>query len=413
MRFSRLVCLCLALAPALAHADWPGWRGPAANAVAPPGDYPAAFGPETNLLWEVDLPGAGASTPVVWGDKTFLTASAEGQDLLLAFDLAGKELWRKDIGKSANAKHRSATGSNPSCAVDAEHVVAYFKSGDLACFTHDGQKRWSVNLQEKYGKNTLWWDLGTSPVLSSRGVVVAVIQEGDSYLVTLDLDTGKEVWKQDRNYERPRESDQAYTTPAVVLVDGKETIVTWGADHLTGNDAATGALLWERDGFNPDNQGMWRVIASPTIVDGIAYIPYGRSDFFRAVRLGNLEGDTPPLVWELTGVGADVPCPVVHDGKVYLLDDKNGAVHCLDTANGQELWSEKLPRGRGKYFSSPLLADGMLYCVRDDGAAFVVAAEDGSLLAENDLGDETVATPVPVNGTLLIRTRGKLSRFGK
>ncbi len=294
-----LAIACLLVAPSLASADWPGWRGPDANAVAPPGDYPAAFGPETNLLWEVDLPGVGASTPVVWGDKIFLTASAEERDLLLCFDLAGKELWRKDIGKSAGAKHRSGTGSNPSCAVDAEHVVAYFKSGALACFTHDGKELWNVNLQDVYGKNTLWWDLGTSPVLSSHGVVVAVIQEGDSYVVTLDLETGQEVWKQDRNYERPRESDQAYTTPSVVQTDGKETIVTWGADHLTGHDAATGALIWQRDGFNPDNQGMWRVIASATIVDGVAYVPYGRADFFRAVRLGNLEEDPAALVWEL------------------------------------------------------------------------------------------------------------------
>src|SRR5690606_9136225 len=124
-----------------------------------------------------------------------------------------------------------------------------FKSGLVACCDLEGNKLWEKNLQEDYAQDTLWWDLGTSPVLSSKGVVIAVVQEGASYLITLDLKSGQVVWKQERQYETAEESDQSYTTPAVETVDGVETIVTWGADHLTGHDAKTGKLLWECGGF--------------------------------------------------------------------------------------------------------------------------------------------------------------------
>ncbi|MCA9241810.1 MAG: PQQ-binding-like beta-propeller repeat protein [Planctomycetales bacterium] len=406
--------LCLLLSPGAALAEWPGWRGPAANTVAPPGDYPVDFGADRNLAWKADLPGEGSSTPTWWGDAIFLTATAENRDLLVCYGTDGVERWRRDIDQATQAKNRSATGGNPSTVVDAQHVVAYFKSGALACFTHSGQELWRVNLQEKYGQDTLWWDLGTSPVVSSAGVVVAVMQAGESYLVTLDLDSGQVVWKQDRVYERPRESDQAYTTPAVLSVDGTETIVTWGADHLTGHDAKTGKLLWDCGGFNPENQGMWRVIASATIQNGVAYVPYGRGNFFAAVKLGG-SGDITgqARLWEATGVGADVPSPVVHEGKVYVLGDRGrGQLDVLDARSGDQLSTLRLPRSRSNFFSTPLLAAGRLYCTRENGDVVVLSVTDGlRVVAQNSLDEETVATPVPLGDSLLFRTRSSLFCF--
>lgn len=413
MRICCAALLSVCFLPLAAAADWPAWRGPDANAVAIAGDYPVEFGPGVNEQWRVDLPGTGSSTPVVEGDSIYVTATVDGQDTVCCYGLDGQERWRRDVGAARKAKNRSATGSNPSVAVDAKHVVAYFKSGTVACLTHEGQPLWSKNLQKQYGEDTLWWDLGTSPVLSSAGVVIAVMQDGDSYLVTLALETGDVVWKQPRMYQRPRESDQAYTTPAVLEVEGVETIVTWGADHLTGHDAATGELLWDCGGFNPDDQGMWRVIASATIVDGVAYVPYGRANFVAAVKIGG-RGDITQqaTLWNKQHASADVPSPVVADGKVYLLNDR-GAVNCLAAASGDILWTGQLPRSNRKYYSSPLLAGNLLYCIREDGAAFVVDVTKAfELVAENDLGDDTVATPVPVGDSLLIRTRTKLFRFG-
>jgi outer membrane protein assembly factor BamB len=326
------------------------------------------FSADEGLGWKVKLPGAGMSTPVVWGERIFVTCPIDGQDGVLCYDMNGEELWR-----------------------------------------HDGQEKWKMNLQDRYGRDTLWWDLGTSPVLVGGRAVVAVMQEGPSYLVAVNLKSGEVDWKRDRQYKTERESDQAYTTPQVVQVDGKEQIVTWGADHLTGHDAATGKLLWESGGFNPDNRGMWRVIASAAIDDGIAVVPYGRGDFLAGVRLGS-DGDVTKQnrIWQKErGVGADVPTPVVANGKVFVLTDgrRGGRVACRDLRTGDEFWSAELPRRRNSYYASPVLAGDKLYCAHQNGTVFVGRASDDGfeLLAENEMGETIIATPVPIRGGLLIR----------
>lgn len=397
-----------------AAANWPQWRGPEANLAVPSANLPVKFSQNENMLWEIDLGGEGSSTPVVWGDAIYITVTARDKDVLASYGVDGQQLWRRELGDAREGKNRVATGSNPSPVTDGKHVVAYFKSGQLACTDTTGKVLWNKNLQDEYGKDTLWWDLATSPVLTSDGVVVAVMQEGDSYLVCLDLDSGDIRWRESRSYERPPESDQSYTTPVVVDVDGRETIVTWGADHLTGHDAVTGELLWDSGGFNPENQGMWRSIASATIADGVAIVPYGRGDFLAAVRLGG-SGDVTNSnrIWDKQGVGADVPCPIIAVGKIYVLSDR-GKVTCLDLASGDEIWSDELPKGRANYFSSPLLAGDKLYCLREDGTLFVASVEGGlKVLAENELGENCVATPVPIEDSLLVRTRNKLYRFGQ
>ena len=412
MPLRALLVAALFATATTASAQWPGWRGPDCNVVAPAGDYPVEFSPEKNCLWQVDLGGAGASTPIVSDGNIYVTLTADDQDVVVSYDLDGKEQWRKQLGPAREAKNRAATGSNSSPVTDGQHVVCYFKSGLVVCLTSDGKELWRVNLQEKYGPDTLWWDLGTSPVLTSAGVCIAVIQADDSYLVTFDLESGDEVWKVARNYKCPEEADQAYTTPSVVTIDGQETIVTFGADHLTGHDAMSGKLLWERDGFNPQDKGYWRVIASQTVADGVAVVPYGRAEFLSCEPLGS-EASAGERKWLYRGDSVDVPTPTVAKGHVYLLSDK-GDVTCLELESGNVAWQGRLPRSKSKYYSSPLFAGGNLYCLRNDGMLFVVSASDGfELLAENDLGDESVATPVPLDGTLLVRTRGKLFRFGE
>jgi outer membrane protein assembly factor BamB len=412
--FRVLVSVNLFVIAAAVHADWPQWRGPAANLAVPAANLPVKFSQNENLIWEVDLGGEGSSTPVVWGDTIYVTVTADSKDVLAAYGTDGQERWRCEIGTARESKHKVATGSNPSPVTDGKHVIAYFKSGQLACTDTTGKVLWNKNLQDEFGKDTLWWDLGTSPVLTSHGVVVAVMQEGESYLACFDLDTGETLWRESRTYERPSESDQSYTTPAVAQVDGKETIITWGADHLTGHDAATGKLLWDSAGFNPDEQGMWRSIASATVADGVAIVPYGRGEFLAAVRLGG-SGDvtTQNRIWDRPGVGADVPCPIVAGDKIYVLSDR-GKVTCLDLASGDEIWSDDLPKGRSNYFSSPLLAGDKLYCLREDGTMFVASVDEGlEVLAENELGENSVATPVPLEDSLVVRTRNKLYRFGE
>ena len=385
--------------------NWPQWRGPSGSGVAVAGEYPAQFSADEHVQWKVKLPGRGSSTPAVWEDRIFVTCPIDGEDGVVCYDFAGKELWREKLGKQREGKHRNGSGSNPSPVTDGEHVVVYFKSGTVACLDTAGQVQWQVNIQELYGKDTLWWDLGTSPVLAQGLAVIAVMQDGESYLVALDLENGEPAWRQLRQFECAKESDQAYTTPEVVKLDGREVIVAWGADHLTGHDAESGKPLWSCGGFNPDNQGMWRVIASAAVDDEVAIVPYGRGEFLAAVDLKNASGDITDThrLWEKTRIGADVPTPILHGQQVLLLTDK-GEVLCLDKLTGDELWKDKLPRGKGKYYASPVLAGDTLYCAREDGIIMTATIDNGLKdIRENDMGEPLMATPIPVRGKLLVR----------
>ncbi len=398
---------------ASAAESWPQWRGPLGTGVAAKGDYPAKFSAEEGVAWKVELPGLGTSTPAVWGEQVFVTCGIDGQDGVVCYGMDGAEQWRKTLGPERAGKHRNGSGSNPSPVTDGERVVVYYKSGTLACLDLAGNVLWKVNLQDRYGGDTLWWDLGTSPVLAEDRVIVAVMHEGPSFLVALDLASGEVLWKTEREYDNARESDQAYTTPHVTRLDGKDVIVTWGADHLTGHDAATGKVLWESGGFNPQNEGMWRVIASAAVDGDVAIVPFGRGDFVAGVRLGG-RGDITESnrLWEKQELGSDVPTAAVRDGMAYVLTD-GGQIACLEMESGNELWSASLPRNRNKFYASPVLAGDTLYCAREDGMVFVgrVTGEGFELLAENPMGEPIFATPVPIQDGLLIRGREHLFRI--
>ena len=416
MKHWILTCLATAWLGSTAVADnWPSWRGPKGTGVAEAGSYPMSFSDEENVVWKIELPGRGSSTPAVWEDQIFVTCPIEGNDGVAAYDMAGKELWRESFGPEVIGKHRNGSGSNPSPVTDGENLVVYYKSGTVACLTMAGEVRWTVNLQEKYGEDTLWWDLGTSPVIASGNAVIAVMQDGDSYLVALDLETGDIAWKQARMFECEKESDQSYTTPRVVSVSGKEILVTFGADHLTGHDALTGKLVWQCGGFNPENKGMWRVIASAAVDDEVAIVPYGRGDFVAAIKLGEAEGDVTEShrLWEKGRIGTDVPTPVIDGETVILLTDK-GEVLGLNKNSGNELWSGKFPRSKDKYYASPTMAGDQLFCAREDGVVMSCRLEGGLHdIQENDMGESVIATPIALHDKLLIRGEKHLFLIGQ
>jgi outer membrane protein assembly factor BamB len=292
---------------------------------------------------------------------------------------------------------------------DGQSVFAYFKSGDLAAFDLAGKELWSKNLQTEFGEDTLWWDLGTSPVLTKSAVVVACMHSGPSYLASFDKATGKEQWKQDRNLGAPSEAAQSYTTPIVHEENGKQTIYVLGADHVTAHSAETGKELWRVGGLNPQGEQYFRSIASPVISDGILVAPYARGNTLTAIRLGG-KGDVTKthVAWTKTGLGADVPTPAAAAGRVYLCTDK-GRVVCLDIATGNEIWSGDLERNRKGYSASPILAGGHIYLTREDGKTFVLKQGDAfEQVAASTVDEMTVATPSFVDGKLFLRTTGHL-----
>ncbi|MFO0904650.1 MAG: PQQ-binding-like beta-propeller repeat protein [Pirellulales bacterium] len=404
----------LASTPATAE-NWPNWRGPRYDGTAAGDAYPTKWSETENVAWKIKLPGKGSSTPIVWGERIFLTYGADEQNVVACFDRHGKPQWTTPVGKEKPGKHKKATGSNPSAVTDGRHVFVYFKSGDLACLTFDGRIAWEHNLQSQFGEDTLWWDLGTSPVVTQSHVVVAVMHSGPSFLVAYEKDTGKLAWKQDRNLDAPSEAAQSYSTPVVLQQGDQERLVVLGADHVTAHDAATGKELWRVGGLNPTGHQYFRSIASAVVGDQIVVAPYARGASLTGIKLGG-SGDVTKshVAWSLEGLGADVPTPVVKDGKVYVCTDK-GDVACLELATGKTLWKGAVERNRNAYSSSPILAGGHLYITREDGKTFVAAAgEHFKVVAENSLADEfVVATPVFVDGQILIRTLDSLYCIGK
>lgn len=414
----------IAAASPISAADWPGWRGPNGNGVAEGTGYPVEWSADSNVLWRYEIDGPGASTPAVVGDRIFLTSTSGGENQVTCVGFDGKRIWKKSLGTSLQGKHKvDGTGANPSPVTDGESVFVFFKSGDFGCLSLDGQLRWHVNLFQKHADvttETLWWDLGTSPVVTRNAVVVAMMHSGPSYLAAFDRQSGRELWKHDRNTDAPQEAAQSYTTPIVTTdANGKEVIIVTGADYVTCHDAADGAEIWRVGTLNPDRNGYFRSISSSVAGEGFVIAPYARGGTLTCIRMGG-SGDVTDthVAWTNQETAGDVPTPVISGGRVFVVRDSGsvrGTVDCLDLKTGRTIWSGRLEKHRQNFRSSPILADGRLYITRQDGTVFVVDAfgDEFKVLARNRIADEhTVATPVFVNGRILLRTVESLYLIG-
>ena len=400
------VCAAFAFAWNTCAEDWRNWRGPNWNGSIASGEYPVKW---EKAAWKVELPGKGTSTPIVRDGTIYLTGPAERQDAVLAFDLSGKELWTTKIGPEDRPKHQQlASSGNASPATDGTGIYVYFKSGNFAALELDGKVRWKMNLVEQFGREQLFWDQGTSPVVTDKHVVMARMHGGESWLAGFDKASGELRWQQPRNYQTPRENDNGYTTPVPFNYHGKKALLLWGADHLTAHDAETGKLLWECGGFNPEQQDLWPHIATPVIVGNIAVVPAGRDDRkqgrVHGIKLDG-SGDVTKThrAWVRDDVGVFVASPAAYEGRVYLLRNKDEVV-CLDPENGKTIWSGTLEEHRTSYYSSPLIANGILYAAREDGVVFTArVGEKFELLGQNDMGERIIASPVPAGNRILLR----------
>jgi len=400
----------------LAPIDWLSWRGPEDNGSITGGTFPSALDPE-EAVWKTELSGKGCSTPIVVDGKIFVTVPNEGKDSLACFDRSGEKLWQTTLGKENKGKHRNGSGSNASPISDGSAVFAYFKSGTLCAVGLDGTTRWQKDLTKLYGKTELYWDHGTSPVLTADSVIMARMHEGDSWVAAFDKKDGREVWKVARNFETPREGDHGYATPVVLNVEGKESVLVYGAEQLTLHDAANGESYWSCGNFNPDKEKLWPTIATPVVIDGIAVVAAGRNDrrlplLYGVSLTGSGDMTETGHVWKRNDTGTFVPSPATLGGKVYLLRDR-GEFECLDPASGKTQWAGKFPKHRNKFYSSPLIAGGKLYAIREDGVMFVADISDGKLnvLAKHKLGESVIGSPIPLGDHVLVRSESHLYCF--
>jgi len=428
---SFVIATAVVLAANAASADnWTSWRGPAGDNTAAPGQYPLKWTGEENIAWKVKLPGGGGSTPVVWEDRVFITGNNDN-NFVMCLNRKGEQQWLKQLGEARQGKHRKASGSNPSPVTDGKHVYAYFKSGEFACLNFSGDVVWTKNLQKEYGADTLWWDLGTSPVLTKNAVVIAVMQSmydrgvteakpgektAGSYIAAFNLEDGSEIWKQPRNLNAPSEAAQSNSTPVVTTENGDEVLVVLGADHVTCHNASDGKERWRIGGLNPTSHQYFRSIASPVVHQGMVVAPYGRGATITGVKLGG-KGDVTRshVKWTLEGNAPDVPSPAAQDGFAYVLADK-GKVQCVDVKTSKIKWEGSLPKSRTGYSASPFIAGGHLYLTNEKGATTVLKLGDKfQVVATNQIsedGENTVASPVFVDGKILLRTYKHLYCIG-
>lgn len=414
MKRTTLAILVTIFSTSTASADWLQFRGPGGLGIAADKGLPVTWSAEQNIAWKTEMPGFGASSPIVVGNKVLVTCySGYGLDkddpgaqknlkrhLLCVERANGKILWTRDVpGNPPEPNYASFqslhgyASSTPVC--DGKNVYVFFGKSGVFAFDLDGKKLWDTSV----GTGTYYWGVGISPILYKNTLIINASTESDA-LIALDKTSGKEVWKTSGIKE-------SWSTPCLVKVPGGQTeLVVSGSHKVLGYDPDTGKELWHADSFN------WYVCPSVTAHAGVVYTL--QNDTAVAVRAGG-RGDVTKshTVWQKS-LGAKVTSMVFHDGHVYWAN--NGTAFCLKAADGKEAYKERLSSG-GDFYASPLLADGKLYYVsRTNGAYVVEAAPKFKLLAHNTLKPDTSVfngSPAVSDSQLFLRSDRFLYCLGK
>jgi outer membrane protein assembly factor BamB len=401
---------------------WPQWRGPLANGVAPNANPPVEWSEQKNIRWKIALPGKGHSSPIVFGDSVFLTASVPiGEALPPVHDSApgvhdsvpvthrhqfvvlavsrrdGKILWKKVLREEFPHEGGHVTGSlaSNSPVTDGEHLFVFLGSRGLYCLDMKGDVKWQKDLGRMQTLHS--HGEGSSPVLHGDTLIVNWDHEGDSFLYAFDKRTGRQLWKV------ARDEKTSWATPLIVEVDGRPQVIVSATKRVRGYDLATGTLLWECAGLT-DN-----VVSSPVHAGGMLIA--GNSYYRQAmlgIRLAGAKGDitgTEHVAWELNRLTPYVSSPLLYDDTLYHLRHNQNILVRLDPKTGQPR-GEPLRLGglRDDIFSSPVGAAGRIYVTARDGRTVVLRHDvKNEMLAVNELEDSFSASPALVDRELYLR----------
>ena len=397
-------------------ADWPNWRGPERTGTSPETGLPVRWSVNENVAWTLSLPSRGGSTSIVSGDRIFLNLVDGEQVFLWCVDRRdGSVAWKRPVGSSEGHAHRKHNMATPSPVVGDGRVFVMTGNGALKGFSVEGEELWARDLQADYGPFGLQWGYGSSPLLHDGTLYVPVIHgmktDDPSYLLGLDPATGKTRFRVERPSPARRESPDAYTTPAVARREGKTEIVLTGGDVVTGHDPTTGKELWRDTGLNPEDEGNYRIIASPVTVGDIVVAPTRIKPMLvlRAFGRGDVTGTH--RLWTFDR-GPDVPTPTTDGTLLYVVTDK-GILWCLELRTGKTVYGPQR-LAVGTYSASPLLADGKLYITSEEAVTSVIkAGPEFELLAENVLEGFTLSSFAAVQGQLFLRAGETLYCIGK
>lgn len=423
MRCLCFVCLALTLlafghrATIAADDDWGYWRGPLATGMAR-GDAPLRWSEQQGIRWKATVPGRGFSSPVVWGNRIFLTTAIPSDEaaakaglvdhrfVVLCYDRqTGQPLWDREV-KSArpHEPHHPTYGSfaSNSAVTDGTHVFAFFGSRGLYAFTMDGQPVW----QKDFGPLRMYMTFGEGAWTWLEGDTLLVLldHEGESFLVSLDKATGKERWR------TPRQGNTNWSGPYVTRVGGRRQIVVSASRESVGYDFDTGKRVWWARGLGQNT------IPQPIAAGGLVFVMSGyRNPNLQAIRLGRTGDltDTDAIVWENTRGNSYTPSPVLHNGILYLLTD-SGMLSAFDAKSGKAHYQQqRLPKPY-QFKASPVGANGKLYLATEtDDVVVVKMGEAFEVLATNTLpGESFIASPAIAYGEIYLRGERTLYAMG-
>ncbi|HUQ72410.1 MAG TPA: PQQ-binding-like beta-propeller repeat protein [Planctomycetaceae bacterium] len=394
--------------------NWPSWRGPHNNGVCEEKGLATKWSPTSHAAWKTPLPGPAGSTPVIWDGRIYLTTvDADGKLWLMAFNDAGKELWRKQVA-SGNQVARGDEGNyaSPSPSTDGEHVWTLMGEETLACFTTAGEPVWKFNVEDRYGKLRLQFGLASTPVLDGDVLYVQLIHgEGDAktreaIVVALDKRTGKQLWKVDRPSDGYAENEHSYASPMLYDDGQQKFLLSHGADYIVAHNLKDGSEIWRCGELNRKSNydPTLRFVASPAAADGIIVVPTAKKGPVLALKptgMGDITNDAKSHLWTLDKT-PDVPSPLIVGDYVYLCMH-DGNLQVVERATGKELYFERTHRQRHR--ASPVYADGHIYlCARDGKVTVVKSGPKFEVVSENELGEDMSSSLAISNGTIYVRT---------
>lgn len=397
------ILLLLVLVPAARAENWPRWRGPDGNAVSGESPLPVQWNSKQNVRWKTKVPGEGFSSPIVWEDRVFVTSALEKGTRRIVHCLdrkSGKILWSSELAhKGPEVAWRMTGHAAPTPVTDGKRVVAFFGNAGVVCYDFAGKRLWHRDLGEFDSE----LGLASSPVLWRDRLLLVCDHDGDrftsfdSFLIALNSETGKDVWKTER-----RDLKRSWSTPILAPgKDGRQELIVNAQDELRAYDPETGKPLWQ-----VADLGGW-VAPSPVFGHGRVFATSGKNGPVLAVKPGG-KGEVKPD-WRHAEGGPYVCSPVLYGDYLYVPDEQ-GFLACYHALSGKQQYRERLG---GKFYASAVAGDGKLYLTNADGITFVVKAGPKlEVLAKNALEEYTLASLAVSAKELFLRTEHHLYCIG-
>ncbi len=411
---------------------WPQWRGPLATGVSPHGNPPLTWSETENVRWKVPISGQGHSSPVVWGDRIFVTTAAatgvERQPAAAPEESESTPRWRRGGSKPTQVMafkllalnrsdgsvawertavedlpheghHQDGSWASNSPVTDGKHVYAFFGSRGVFCYDWDGNLKWQKDLGDM--QTRLGFGEGASPALYGDKLFVNWDHEGPSFTVALDKLTGREIWRVERD------EITSWSTPLVVKSGDGAQVVINATNRVRSYDVDSGRLIWESSGMTVNT------IPSPVFSKGIVYVTSGfRGNALQAIRVESARGDlaqSDAIVWQYNRDTPYVPSPLLYGDKLYFLKSNNAILSCFNAMTGEEFYSRQRIDGLRGIYASPIGAAGRVYLVGRDGNTAVISnGPEYEQLALNALDDPIDASPAVVGDEMFIRSHHHL-----